>query len=147
MSARLDFLATRDERAAAASAAARISVAEALDPADVVMLRVTCQRDQANGRRWTVVGYTHRHVEVRYDRDEQAELFAWLRDRHPGVDWHVAHQADLRPGGGIHAAPLAEDDGYLPEEDHSFGEPRPPVYSTAATSPLPFPATESRRAA
>lgn len=128
------------------------TVAEVLDPAGVTALRVVCHWDRAFQRRWTVVGYTGRFDRINYSNADQGLLFAWLREQHPGVDWSHDHHADLSAG-TIHAAPEAWEDGFLPDDDGSFGLLAPPVYVRAGTSwldttpPFPFPSIITRRAA
>jgi hypothetical protein len=122
------------------------TLAEALrDPAAV--LRVQVVWDRAERPRWTVTAWTDRYRRVDLDDAAQAQLFAWLRETHPAVNWWRPHQYDLERG-ILGAAPGLLDDGHIPEDDRSFGEYQPPILADDHTSPLPFSAHEpARRAA
>jgi hypothetical protein len=121
------------------------TLAEALaDPA--ALLRVTVAWDQADRPRWTVAAWTDHYMQLTLAADTQQRLFADLRETHPAVNWWIAHQVDLDTG-RIGAAPQLLDAGYIPQDDRSFGEPRPPVLVDHRTPTFPWPAAELRRAA
>lgn len=145
MSSRLDFLATRDERAAAASAAPRVSVADTLDLDTLTLLRFRCRYDAAFNRRLEVVAfgeYAGRISRLPLESAVQADLITWAVAKWPRVDWALDHDVRLSCG-HVTAAPEAWEDGFIPEDDGGFGEPRPAVLLPAGQAawdmPRPWP--------
>lgn len=136
-------------RPVAPSGAARPAgrtLADALrDPA--VVLQVTVAWDRADRPVWTVSAWTGRFEPIALDPVTRERLFTQWRERYPAIDWWRPHQVDLRTG-AVGSAPGLGDDGYIPQDDLSFGTPRPPILADHQTPPLPFAAPEpARRAA
>lgn len=137
-------------RPAAAPAAVRPAVrtlAEALRDSAAVA-RITVAWDRSDRPIWTVEAWTDHYQPVALDQAAQARLFAQWREQFPAVNWWRAHQVDLRgPVAAVGAAPAVEDDGGIPELDHTFGEHRPPILTDHTTPQFPWPLAEMRRAA
>lgn len=122
------------------------TLAEALRDAPVV-IRIRVVYDQAQRPRWTVEAWTARFEPYALDQAQQQRLFELWRGRWPSLNWWRPVQIDLR-GGRVSAAPCPEDHGGLPDRDHTFGEPLPPVVADEHTPPYPWAiAEQSRRAA
>lgn len=126
---RIGFLTSRDERTTAASAAPRVTVADTLDLDTLTTLRFRCRYDAAFNRRLEVVGfgeYAGRISRLPLEAAVQADLIAWATARWPRVDWSLDHDVRLSCG-HVTAAPDAWEDGFIPEDDESYGETRPAV--------------------
>lgn len=153
---RLDYLSSRDERAAAASDAPRVAVADTLDLDTLTLLRFRCRYDAAFNRRLEVVAfgeYAGRISRLPLEAAVQADLIAWAVAKWPRVDWSLDHDVRLSCG-HVTAAPDAWEDGFVPEDDGGYGEPRPAVLLPAEQAtwndPRPYPRAariEWRRAA
>lgn len=123
---RLDYLTSRDERAEAASAAPRVTVADALADTTAVLLRIRYCRDR-NGRPYhRLDAYTAGFREIRFDELNAANdalrrtaLIAYVRGTYPDVDWTRDWDVDLTTR-CVHRAPDAWETGALPEEDGCF---------------------------
>lgn len=121
---RTTYLATRSVRAARPS---RPTVAEALEPAGLVLLRIRCDWDR-NGRPFhQVVGYTATFVRLDFEAAVQAALLIDAFAAHPDINWIKDHQICLLHG-GVRAAPDAYELGGDPAEDLTFGGTAP-VYA------------------
>lgn len=49
-----------------------------------------------------------------------------LMAAHPDIDWWRCHDIDARTG-AVYATPEPHEDGWLPREDGTFGDRRPPA--------------------
>lgn len=123
---RLDYLTSRDERAEAASAAPRVTVADALADTTAVLLRIRYCRDR-NGRPYhRLDAYIAGFRAIRFDELNAANdalrrtaLIAYVRGTYPDVDWTRDWDVDLTTR-CVHRAPDAWETGALPEEDGCF---------------------------
>lgn len=123
MTSRLDYLAGRDQRAARKGP----TLADALDPAGLERLRIRCHWDR-NLRPWhDVVGFTASFVRLQFEAEVQADLFIWALTEFPGIDWTRDHEVVLATG-VIHAAPDADQAGFIPDDEFTFGPCLPAVY-------------------
>lgn len=145
MSQRLDFLASRDGRAAAASAAPHVSVADTLDLDTLTRLRFRCRWNRNFQRHLEVVAFGEVAgciSRLPLEGAVQANLIAWAQARWPRVDWSYDHDVRLSCG-HITAAPEAWEDGFVPEDDGGFGLLRPavllPTGQAVWDAPRPFP--------
>jgi hypothetical protein len=145
---RLAYLATRDERAAARPSGP--TLAAALADRAVALVRIRSRCDARFKPYRDLVAFTAEYRRVWFDAEDydadkaiRAGLIAWYMDLHPTVDWRQDHQLVLATG-KVQSAPEAWEDGFLPEDDFSFGG-SPAMYvpcGTFAEQPadtFPFP--------
>ncbi|MFL6113957.1 MAG: hypothetical protein ACJ786_21750 [Catenulispora sp.] len=119
-----------------AAGAAR-TVADGQDPDGIACIRIRAHGWAGGGRiRHTVTCYNATHAEVLLSTDpsteaaERAELLAAMFTQFPGIDWNRSHQVLIGAGEtGVWAAPDADEPGFLPDEDLTFGALKPPVYA------------------
>jgi len=129
---------------AAARPAGRTLAENLRDPA--ALLRIAVVWDQAGRPRWTVTAWTERFDTTPIDPATQQQLLTWLRETHPAVNWWLAHDYDLRTG-RLGAAPGLLDAGFIPCDDRTFGEERPPVLADERTPAYPWAVAETLRRA
>lgn len=131
--------APKPRKAAPSGAAARPvrTVADAMDPDGIVCIRIRA-RNYASGLRihHDIVCFNDRFDRVLLsanpaaELDEHAALLTLMLDAFPGIDWTRDHQIVISGDGTtIHAAPDVDEPGFIPEDDATFGAPRPPVYA------------------
>lgn len=126
---RLDYLATRDERASARPSGP--TVEQVLNRHGVVMFRIRSAYD-ARGVRWHELrAYTERFDVIEFDyadtRADAAIRLALLRlmfEQYPTLNWQVDHDVDVLTG-EIRRSPRDNEAGWLPDEDATFGGSAP----------------------
>jgi hypothetical protein len=120
----------------AARPAAR-TVAAGQDPDGIACIRIRAHGWAGGGRiRHTVTCYNAKFGEVLLSTDpaaelrERADLLASMFTQFPGIDWNRSHQVLIGADGvGVWAAPGADEPGFLPDADGTFGVLAPPVYA------------------
>jgi hypothetical protein len=124
---RLDWLASRDERAAAASAAPRVTLADALADREIALIRIRCRADRSFRRYHDLTAFTasfrrlwFHPTDFNADHTARTELAAMVFTAWPTVDWTRDHQIVVATG-KIQSAPEAWDNGFVPEDALAFG--------------------------
>lgn len=116
---RLDFLTSRDRRAAEHAATHRtLGQAHAGDRPAWIRVRIHYSRGGA--RVYTLQAWTDRFTPC-----DAGTTVQQLLDAHPAIDWWIEHDADAVTG-AVYAVPEPHEDGFLPDADRTFGEQRPP---------------------
>lgn len=138
---RLDWLASRDERAraTAATAAPRVTVEQVLDRRGVVVLRMRRRYDRNGIGRHELVAFTARFDRIEFDYTDRAaddkiraSLIELLLEQYPHIDFSRDHDVYLNED-RIMSAPDAWEPGFTPEDDQCFGG-GPAVYVACGTS-------------
>jgi hypothetical protein len=136
---RLDFLTSRDERAAAASAAPRVTLADDLADREIALIRIRYRADRSFRRYHDLAAFTasfrwlwFHPTDFNADHTARDELAAMVFDAWPTVDWFRDHQIVVATG-EVQAAPEAWEHGSIPEDDLAFGGGRA-VYLAARTA-------------
>lgn len=135
------------------------TLAEALADTDMAMIRIRCRHDQRGIRYHDLTAYSAAYRRIWFDvadRDAdlaiRAELITMVFNAWPAIDWTRDHQILLATG-TVTAAPESWEEGFLPEDDLSFGIGRPPAKQPPGTSwtdappPLPVPPVTAGTAA
>jgi len=117
---RLDFLTTREQRA---TEQPRRTLGQALAERTPVLYRIRIQYDRAGGRRFELEAWTADFKGCEAPAGVTAHS---LMAAHPEINWWREHQIDATTG-AVYAMPEPAEDGFLPAEDRSFGERRPPA--------------------
>lgn len=153
------FAPKQPAAAPSGAAPAGPTLGDALADNHPAVLRIRYRR-YANGRGYhDLSAYSADGRLIWLDRDDDTDklrrtaAIAYVRATFPDVDWtrdHDVHLDDWR----VYSTPLAEEDGYLPDVDGTFGG-GPAVYLAAAPAPptdaaepaFPFPPVTTGAAA
>lgn len=114
---RTTYLAARDTRAAARPP--RPTLADTLSIENLAVLRIRCRYRRNFTAYHDVVGFTANYERIPLEDVVQADLALWAQLEFPAVDWSRDHQIWLAYG-CIHAAPDADEAGFIPEDDLTF---------------------------
>lgn len=117
MSARIDFLTSRDRRAAEQP---RRTLGQALAEDRPAWLRVHVQYSRGGARVYRLHAWT-----ADYRPCDPGTTAQQLIDAHPEIDWWRSHDVDAVTG-AVYAVPEPHEDGAIPELDRTFGDRRPP---------------------
>lgn len=117
MSARLDYLTSRDQRATARPVR---TLGEALAERRPAWIRVRIHYSRGGSRLYRLDAWT-----ADFKTCDPGATWQQLREAHPDIDWWRDHDIDAVTG-AVYATPEPWEDGFLPEEDRTFGERRAP---------------------
>jgi len=117
---RLDFLTTREQRA---TEQPRRTLGQALAERVPALYRIRIQYDRAGARRFELEAWTADFKGCEAPAGVTAHS---LMAGHPEINWWREHQIDATIG-AVYAMPEPAEDGFLPAEDRTFGERRPPA--------------------
>lgn len=117
MSDRLDFLTTRDRRAAEKP---RRTLGQALAERTPAWFRIRIQYSRGGSAVYRLDAWT-----ADYRSCDPGTTWQQLRDAHAEIDWWRDHDIDAVTG-AVYATPEPHEDGFLPAEDGTFGNRRPP---------------------
>jgi len=117
---RLTYLTTREQRA---TEQPYRTLGQALAERVPALYRIRIQYDRAGARRFELEAWTADFKGC----DAPAGLTAHtLMAEHPEINWWREHQIDAVTG-AVYTMPEPHEDGFLPAEDRTFGERRPPA--------------------
>lgn len=126
---RLEYLATRDERASARPSGP--TVEQVLNRRDVIVFRIRTGLDRRGVRWHELRAYTERfdviefdYADARADNEIRLALLALLFEQYAHVDWSRGHDVYVLTG-EIRRSPLDNEAGWLPDEDLTFGGSEP----------------------
>lgn len=134
MSARLDFLTSRDLRAAEQP---RRTLGQALAERVPAWYRIHVQYSRG-ARVYALYAWTDQFKWC----DAPAGVTARsLMDAHPEINWWRSHDIDAATG-AVYAVPEPDEYGAMPEVDKTFGDRRPPSLRAerdrlTTTTPMP----------
>jgi hypothetical protein len=117
---RLDFLTTREQRAAEQPAR---TLGQALAERAPAWYRIHVQYSRGGARVYTLYAWT---ADYRWCDAAPGVTAQTLMAAHPEINWWRSHDIDPATG-AVYAVPEPDEDGALPEVDRSFGERRPPA--------------------
>lgn len=118
---RLTYLATRDQRAAERSGR---TLGEALADRTPAWYRIHISYSRGGTRLHTLEAWTADYKPCDPAPGVTAQT---LMAAHPDIDWWIGHDVDARTA-AVYAIPEPHEDGWLPAEDQTFGDRRPPHY-------------------
>lgn len=137
---RLDFLTTREQRAADRPAR---TVAQAHAQDRPAWYRIHVQYSRGGARVYTLYAWTDRYTWCDAPDGVTAHT---LMAAHPEINWWRSHDIDAATG-AVYAVPEPHEDGALPEVDGTFGNRRPPSLRTDRDLLDTVPSMPARRAA
>jgi hypothetical protein len=118
---------------AARTAATATIIRAAAGDNTVALVRLQLLYTRADRPVRHVTAYDARFRPVMLDGDAVAAIDFVVRDARPDIDWTRDHDLHLDTG-MLRRSPGADDRGYIPEDDHSFGG-ADPVFLPQATEP------------
>jgi hypothetical protein len=124
---RLRTLRSGSARVAALAAAIRA----AADNQDIAVVRFQQKWTRHDRPYRELVAWTAGFRAVPLDQDAQDAIDHLMRSGRPDINWFINHDYHLDTG-MLRRSPYAEDDGYIPDEDGTFGGSDPAFAPRAA---------------
>jgi hypothetical protein len=125
------------QRLPAIATAATPTLEDAITNRNIAVIRIRYHHNRNGNAYHRLDAWTPDHYRIWFNpydhneddavRDDMAET---LMAEYPHIDWTRDHDIHLADG-AIHGSPQAWEHGFIPEDDLSYGPPKPATYKQA----------------